>query len=200
MKHALKQIEGGRIQRAVGIEAVMASQAIVQGMVSVMDVKLGIGDVPAWKRENGASLMDEFTTQDIGVRATTTPIDRMVSLLANRSHGQGIVVEKDELMKGKAKRTGASEKAEKFWWHLLKGRKRDLALIAAHAKLGIDVGGGREGLNPPMKGMARRALDVHLAKAMNLPSRVKRSTCNGKVQRLWRERQWKWGQLNDMIK
>jgi hypothetical protein len=52
-------------------------------------------------------------------------------------------------------------------------------LIATHAKLGIDVRRVRKGLSSPMKGMARRTLNIHLAKVMNLPSRIKGKASNG---------------------
>ena len=58
-------------------------------------------------------------------------------------------------------------------WNFLKIRKGDLALIAAHAKKGIINGRGSEGFSFPMKGMAKRTLNIHLPKAVNLPSRIK---------------------------
>jgi len=114
--------------------------------------------------------MDELSTQDKGVRTTSTLVD---SCFANRSHGQGIVVKENILMKFRAKRIIASEELVKLMWNFLKIRERDFALIATHAKLGINVRGMRKGFSPPMKGMARGALNVHLFKAMNVPSRIK---------------------------
>ena len=65
----------------------------------------------------------------------------------------------------------------------LKWGEGDLALITAHAKLGVDDGGAGKGLSLPMKGMAKRTLNVHLPKTMELPSRVKWLVSNGKS--LW---------------
>ena len=53
----------------------MLIQTMIQGMVSVMDVELGVCEVLTLEGENRASLMNELSTQDKGVRATTTPID-----------------------------------------------------------------------------------------------------------------------------
>jgi hypothetical protein len=65
----------------------------------------------------------------------------------------------------------------------LKWGEGDLALITAHAKLGIDNGGAGKGFDLPMKGMAKRTLNIHLPETMELPSRVKWPASNGK--RLW---------------
>jgi hypothetical protein len=126
------------------------------------------------RRKNRASSMNKLSTQDIGVRATTILIDRRVSGLANRSHGQGIVVKKDALMKVRAMWILASEEIVKFIWNLLKRRKINLALITAHAKKRIDKRRVGKSFSSPMKGMAKRALYIHPSKAMNLPSRIKR--------------------------
>jgi hypothetical protein len=122
--------------------------------------------------------MNELSMQDKGVRTTTTLVD---SYFANRSHSQGIVVEENELMKVRTKRIIASEELVKLMWNFLKFRKRDFALIATHAKLGINVRGDRKGFSSPMKGMAKGTLNVHLSKAMNLPSRIKGLTSNRKM-------------------
>jgi hypothetical protein len=58
-------------------------------------------------------------------------------------------------------------------WNSLKLRKGDFALITAHAKLGIVDGRGGESFSFPMKGVTKRAFNVHLPKAVNLPSRIK---------------------------
>jgi len=68
-----------------------------------------------------------------------------------------------------------------------KGRERDLALITAHAKLGIYVRGVRKGLSSPTKGMAR-TFNIHLSKGVNWPSRVKGLASNEKTWWLW----WLW--------
>ena len=159
----------------------MPIQTMIQGMVCVMDVKLRVCEVLTLEGKNGASLMNELSTQDKGVRATTTLIDRRVSCFANRSYGQGIIVIKDVLVKGRTDSIIASVKVEKITWDGLKFRKRDLALIAAHAKPRIDDRGVGKGFSSPMKGMARRTLNVHFSQAVNLPSRIKRTTCNGEI-------------------
>jgi hypothetical protein len=55
-------------------------------------------------------------------------------------------------------------------------------LIAAHAKLLIVNGRGGEGFGFPMKSVTKRAFNVHLPKAMNLPGRIKGTTCNGDLK------------------
>jgi hypothetical protein len=137
--------------------------------------------------------MDELSTQDKRVRTTTTLID---SCFANRSHGQGVVVKENEPVKIRTKRIIASEELVKLLWNFLKIRKRDFALIATHAKLGINDRGDRKGFCPPMKGMARGTLNVHLSKAMNLPSRIKWLAGNRKM---WLWPWWFW-HVNDIIK
>ena len=47
-------------------------------------------------------------------------------------------------------------------------------MIAAHAKKRIVNGKGSEGFSFPMKGMAKRTLNIYIPKAVNLPSRIKR--------------------------
>ena len=125
--------------------------------------------------------MNELSTQDKRVGATTILIDRMISCFANRSHGQGIVVKKDALVKIRTTWILASEKTIKILWNLLKLGKLNLALIATHAKLGIIVRGLRKGFSSPTKGMARRAFNIHSSKTMNLPSRIKGSVSNGNL-------------------
>jgi len=46
-------------------------------------------------------------------------------------------------------------------------------LIAAHAKKRIVDSRGSKGFSFPIKGMARRTLNIHIPKAVNLPSRIK---------------------------
>ena len=99
--------------------------------------------------------MNELSMQDKRVRTIATQID---SCFANRSHGQGIVVKKNEFVEGITDRIIANKKIKKGAWNVLKSRERDLALITAHAKLGIYVKGVRKGLSSSMKGMARRTI------------------------------------------
>ena len=68
----------------------------------------------------------------------------------------------------------------------MKIRKTDFALIATHAKLGIVDSGVSKGFSFPMKGMARRAFNIHPSKAVNLPSKIKRMVSNRK--KIW----WLW--------
>jgi hypothetical protein len=55
--------------------------------------------------------MNELFMQNEGVRTMTTLVD---SCFANRSHGQGIVIEENELMKVRTKRIIASEELIKL--------------------------------------------------------------------------------------
>src|SRR6201984_430312 len=123
--------------------------------------------------------MNKFAMQDKGVRATTILIDRRSCFSAHRSHGQGVVVKEDVLVKTLASRITTLKEFIQTWRNVLKSRKGYFALIAAHAKLGIVGRRVNEFFSLPMKGMAKRALNVHLPKAVNLPSRIKRQTCSG---------------------
>jgi hypothetical protein len=100
------------------------------------------------------------------------------------------------MVKFRTKRITASEELVKLMWNFLKIRKRDFALIATHAKLKIVDSGVSKGFSPPMKGMAKRTLNVHLSKAMNIPSRIKWLASNRKM---WLWPWWFW-QVNDIIK
>ena len=122
-----------------------------------------------------------LATQDIRVRATTTLVDRMIGCFANRSHGQRVVVKKNVLMKARSQRIVMSKKTIKGMWNVLKGRERYFALIATHAKNKMIDSRARKGFSFPMKGMAKRTFNIHLSKAMNLPSRIKGLATNGKV-------------------
>lgn len=125
--------------------------------------------------------MDKLSTQDIGVRTSTTLIDSMFCCLASRSHSQSIVVIKNVAMKNGAVRIIASKEVIKIRGDVLKGRNGDFALITTHAKLGsIDSGAGKF-LIGPMKGMAKRTLNIHVSKGVNLPSRIKGTARNGKM-------------------
>jgi len=77
------------------------------------------------------------------------------------------------LMKGSTDRVIGSKKVVKRLWNMVKLRKGDFALIAAHAKLLVVNGRGGKGFSFPIKSMTKRALDVHFPKVMNFPSRIK---------------------------
>jgi hypothetical protein len=152
-------------------------------MICVMNVKLGICNICTLKRKNGARVMKELSPQDKGVRTTSTWVD---SCLANRSHGQGIVVIENEPMKGRTVIISAIKEVIEVMWNVLKGRKRDFALVTTHAKLRINDRGVGKFLIYPMKGMAERTLNIHLSKAVNWPSKIKGLACKRKMQRwLW---------------
>ncbi len=157
----------------------MMCHAIVKCMISVMNVKLGISEISVLKGKNRASLMNELPPQAVGIRPSTTLVDIGLRPLANRSKSQRVVVKKDAVVKSMTGRIIASEKIKKLMWNFLKSGKGDLALIATHAKLGIDIRRVRKGLSCPMKGMARRTLNIHLTKIMDLPSRIKGKVSNG---------------------
>ena len=157
VKHALKYTQGCAIKMklTIRVELSMMGNTMLKSIKKadvVIDVQLGICRMQILGRKNRASLMNELSTQDIGVRATTL-IDSMISCLANRSHGQRIVVIKDMLAKVRTKLIVASEKVEEVIWNLLKPGKIDLALIATHTKLDIVVGGARKSFSFPMKGI-----------------------------------------------
>ena len=182
VKHVLQQTHCCTVQRIGTIRTLIVTHTAIKGMISVMDVELGKSGRIETKWDNGASIVNELATQNIGERPMTILVDSMLHLLASRSHGQGIVVLKDVGMKCSSNRVIASEKMEKFMWHLLKGRKRDLASRAARAKDKVVNSGCSGGLSAPMKSMARRTFNSHLTKAVNFPSRIKGLACNGKVE------------------
>ena len=183
VKHALKYTQGCTIKAitSVRVESFMAGDTMIKSISSVNNVQLGICGGQTLGRKNGASLMNELSTQDIGVRTTATC---RIRFLANRSHCQGIVVKKNALAKGRSNWIVASEKVEKVTWNLLKRRKNDLALIATHAKLVVVDGGVRKSFCFPMKGVTGRTLDIHPSKAVNLPSRIKGTVSDRKMWKL----------------
>ena len=167
-------------------------------MISVMNVELGVCGISAIRRNDRASIMNELSTQDIGIRSTTTLIDSRISCLASRSHGQGVVVEKDLVVKVPIGRIIHSKKAIKSLGNRLKVRKGYFALIATHAKKGIVDCRRGKGFSFPIKGMAKRTQNVHCPKIINLPSRIKRKMCNREMQR-WLWLWWLW-QVNNIVK
>ncbi len=188
VKHALKYGQGVTIKMKlwVRVALVMMGKTTIKNISKapvVMDVQLGISGMQTLGRKNGASLMNELSTQDVGIRATTI-IDGMIGFLANRSHGKGVVVKKDALAKGSTNWIVASEKVEKVMWNLLKLGKNDFALITTHAKERIVDGGVSKSFSFPMKGMAERAFNIHPSKAVNLPSRVKGLATDGKMWKI----------------
>ena len=185
MKDALKQIQDVRVKGLTWVKPVMSPQTMLSCIRSVVDVKLGISNIYTVTTKNRASLMDEFATQDIGVRATATLIDSMIDILASRSHGQRIVVKENMFMKGITDMVIGSEKVIERVGDVIKMRKGYFALKAAHAKLGIIDCGMSKGFSFPMKGMAKRTLNVHSPKSMNLPCRIKGTACKGNVQNWW---------------
>ena len=71
---------------------------MISCMISVMDVKLGVYGNSSL-RKNRASIMNELSMQNIRIRSTTALIDSRISCFASRSHGKGIVVKEDPIMK-----------------------------------------------------------------------------------------------------
>jgi hypothetical protein len=53
----------------------------------------------------------------------------------------------------------------------------NLSTKAAHAKLGMSIGGCSETLSHPMKSMAVRTFNIHSSQSMNRPIRTKRLAC-----------------------
>ena len=102
VKHALKQTQGRTVKKADVILPLskMLGNAMIHSIISVMDVKLGVAGIFAWPWKNGASFMNELSTQDIRVRAATTLVDSTINYFAHRSHRQRVVVKKDVLVKG----------------------------------------------------------------------------------------------------
>ena len=60
---------------------------------------------------------------------------------------------------------------------MLEGGERDLALIATHAKLGVEHGRLGKALIQPMQGTTIWAANIKVAKVVNLPSRIKGTAC-----------------------
>jgi hypothetical protein len=85
------------------------------------------------------------------------------------------------IMKGFTDIVIGSEEVKEGGRNVIKRRKGDFALKAAHAKLDIVNCRRSEGFSFPMKGMAKRTFNVHSSKGMNLPSRIKGTACNGNM-------------------
>jgi hypothetical protein len=83
------------------------------------------------------SQMDKLFTQDIEIRSMTTLIDSRISCLASRSHGQGIVVKEDPVIKVSTNMVISSKEVIKSLKNVLKIRKGDFAFKATHAGKGI---------------------------------------------------------------
>ena len=85
---------------------------------------------------------------------------------------------------------------------MLKRWEGDVALIAAHAKLGINVRGVRKSFNSPVQSMAKETLNVHPPKAVNHPGRTERLACKRKSLRLNMKNDMIWQRrlYNDLIK
>jgi hypothetical protein len=181
VKNTLKYSQDSMVKRMIRVVIAMQSHMIIKLMICVMNVKLEVYEVSALWRKNGASLMNELSTQDKRIRATTTLVNSRICCFANRSHGQSIVVIKDILVKGRTKWTVASKKISKINWYVLKLRKRDFTLIATHAKLEIVDSGVTKSFSSPIKSMAKRTFNIHLSKAVNFPSRIERLASNGKA-------------------
>ena|ERR1700761_2695991 len=64
----------------------------------------------------------------------------------------------------------------------VKRRKRDLATEATHAKDRKEEGRPGKALIKPMQSITIGALHTEGSKVMHLPSRVKRTTCNGNMK------------------
>ena len=161
---------------------IVSPQTMISCMLSIMNVELRVYGILALRGNNRASSMDELSTQDIRIRSMTTLIDSMISCLASRSHGQGIVVKEDPLMKLFANLIMSSKEVIESSGDIMKIRKGYFAFVTAHAKEGIVDCRGSEGFSFPMKGMAKRTLNVHYSKAMNFPSRIKGLACNRKLE------------------
>ena len=63
--------------------------------------------------------------------------------------------------------------------------KNDLSLIAAHAKLGIKIRGCCKLFRTPVKGMAKRAQNVHVSKAVDHPGGIEWLVCDWQCRLCW---------------
>ena len=75
----------------------------------------------------------------------------------------------------------------------LSGRENDLALIAAHAKLGANERRAGEALIHPMKCTTIWAANIKITKVVNLPSRIKGTACQ-------RKSKWRLGKSNQDVR
>jgi hypothetical protein len=141
------------------------------------DVKLRVYGCPARWREQRANSVNEFSMELEGVRCTTV-IDRVIHLSASRSHGQSTVVVANLITKGAVRSAWCGEILIEDIGDVLKRWEGDCPLIAAHAKLGVKVGGVRKSFNSPVQSMARGTLNIHLPKAVDHPVRIKRLARN----------------------
>jgi hypothetical protein len=161
----------------------MSSTAIMSLLSIVMDVELGKdSSLRVWWQQRTNSV-DELSMEPERVRPSTS-VERVIQLATDRGHGKGIVVVANALAKVLASMLLGSEELEELKRRRLQRREGNLSLIAAHPKLGIEKGRLGQALIQPMKGPTMRAVNIEGTKVMNLPSRIKRQTCHGKLRRL----------------
>src|SRR5258708_30277959 len=125
----------------------MMCHAIVKCMISVMNVKLGISEIPVLKGKNRASLMNELPLQAVGIRPSTTLVDIGLRPLANRSKSQRVVVKKDVAVESMTGRIILREKIKKLMWNFFEKGEGGLGLIRTHGKIGIGIRKGRKRLS-----------------------------------------------------
>ena len=158
------------------------------GLLSiVIDVQLGKNRSLAFWRQQRANSVNDLTMKPKRIGTTTLPIERVIQLSPHRSHGQRIVVVANVLAKLLCRRFLRSEEPVELNGRGLNGREKDLALIATHAKPGAKNGRLGKALIQPMKGTTIWAANIEVAKVVNLPSRIKGTTCQWKCKwSLWR--------------
>jgi hypothetical protein len=98
-----------------------------------------------WKKR--ASLVGQLTMQfehigtDAIIHSLFTIVDRLIHFATYRSHGKGIVVGANMITKRFSNVILSSEQLEQLRWNRVKGWQDYLSTQAAHAKLGISIGG-----------------------------------------------------------
>jgi hypothetical protein len=134
--------------------------------------------------------------EDVGTDAIIdclfTVVDRFINLATNGSHSKGIVVGANMIPKGLANVVLNSEQLVKLRRHRMERWQDYLSTEAAHAKPGIYVGGHRQMLSHPMKGMAVGTLNIHSSQMMDWPSGTKWLTCRRQKWLRWWWWQWWW--------
>jgi hypothetical protein len=148
VQHVLKLTQHSWIE--IGVLSTV--ETILEGIIWIVDVKLGICRILAFKREEGTCFVGQLSMQ-LENPWPSTIIDRVIHLVTNRGHCQGIVVGVDVLSELLAERILATVESRQFMGKVMDMWKVDLSLEAAHAKPRILEGRVHQLLSHPVKSM-----------------------------------------------
>ena len=118
--------------------------------------------------------------EDIGTKSIVdsllTIVDRLIDLATGESHGKGVIVSANMIMKGVANIVLSSEQVKKLRRNRMERRQDYLSTEAAHAKSGMSIGGYTQTFGHPMESMAVGTLHIHSSQIMDRPIWTERTT------------------------